>query len=61
MSFEEGDRVWLYCPHKKRGAGYKLVRPWTGPYRVLAKVGRLCVSDLVDGWVLSQLTQSIPK
>jgi hypothetical protein len=39
LSFEEGDKVWLYCPHKKRGAGYKLVRPWTGPYRVLAKVG----------------------
>ena len=39
MAFEEGDKVWLYCPHKKKGTNYKLVRPWTGPYRVVAKLG----------------------
>jgi hypothetical protein len=30
--FQEGDRVWLYCPTWKRGKSPKLQTCWEGPY-----------------------------
>ena len=37
--FEEGDLVWLHSPATPRGKSRKLHRPWTGPYRVVRKLG----------------------
>ena len=37
--FEIGDLVLLYCPAIKRKRSKKLSRLWTGPYRVLRKLG----------------------
>ena len=32
--FQEGDRVWLYCPIRKRGKSPKLQTCWEGPYTI---------------------------
>ena len=35
--FSVGDLVWLHTPAVPQGKSRKLHRPWTGPYRVVAK------------------------
>jgi len=37
--FENGQKVWLYCPYRKKGVFYKLIKPWTGPYRIRKRLG----------------------
>jgi hypothetical protein len=36
--FQEGDRVWLYCPIQKRGKSPKLQTCWEGPYTVITHI-----------------------
>ena len=36
--FQKGDLVWLHTPAVPRGRAKKLHRPWTGPYRIVAKL-----------------------
>ena len=35
---EEGDKVWLYNPKRKKGQSPKLSSPWDGPYLVVKKL-----------------------
>ena len=35
-SFIEGQLVWLYTRHRKKGLSVKLMFPWHGPYRIVA-------------------------
>ena len=35
--FTIGDLVWLHSPAVPRGKSRKLHRPWTGPFRIIAK------------------------
>ena len=36
--FKPGELVWLHSPAVPRGQSKKLHRPWTGPYRIVAKL-----------------------
>jgi len=36
--FQEGDRVWLYRPTRKRGKSPKLQSCWEGPYNVITRI-----------------------
>jgi hypothetical protein len=36
--FQEGDRVWLYRPIRKRGKSPKLQTCWEGPYTVITRI-----------------------
>ena len=38
--FQVGDMVWLHNPAVPRGRSKKLHRPWTGPYRVAARLAK---------------------
>ena len=40
--YKEGDKVWLYNPHRRRGRSPKLQRNWEGPYEV-----KKCLNDVV--------------
>ncbi|XP_063911955.1 uncharacterized protein LOC135128808 [Zophobas morio] len=40
--YKEGDKVWLYNPHRRRGRSPKLQRNWEGPYEV-----KKCWNDVV--------------
>ena len=37
VTYEVGQRVWLYTPNKKKGLSSKLTHNWHGPFRILAK------------------------
>ncbi len=37
-AYHEGDAVWYYNPQRKIGVCSKLMRPWTGPYKVITKL-----------------------
>jgi hypothetical protein len=34
-SYQEGDRVWLYCPTCIKGKSPKLQSSWEGPYKIV--------------------------
>jgi hypothetical protein len=36
--FQEGDRVWLYRPIRKRGKSPKLQTCWEGPYTIITRI-----------------------
>ena len=36
--FQEGDRVWLYRPIRKRGKSPKLQTSWEGPYTIITRI-----------------------
>ena len=36
--FKACDIVYLFCPPKKPGQSSKFWKPWTGPFKVLARV-----------------------
>jgi hypothetical protein len=36
--FQEGNRVWLYCPTRKRGKSPKLQVCWEGPYIITTRI-----------------------
>lgn len=36
--FNEGDRVWLFNPSRRRGLSPKLQRNWEGPYTIMKKL-----------------------
>lgn len=38
VSFEEGQRVWLFNPQKRRGRAPKLQSNWEGPYTIVKKL-----------------------
>ena len=38
-TYESGDQVLLHDPATRHGTGYKLRRPWTGPFIVMEKLG----------------------
>ena len=40
-SFEIGDLVYLYNPARKPGQCHKFHKPWTGPFKVTAKISDL--------------------
>jgi len=37
ISYDIGQRVWLYTPNKRKGLLSKLTHNWHGPFRILAK------------------------
>jgi len=37
-SFQEGDRVWLYRPTRKRGKSPKLQTCWEGSYTIISRI-----------------------
>ena len=41
LSYKVGDQVMLHNPAVRRGPGYKLTGPWTGPFRVLEILGHV--------------------
>lgn len=50
-----GDRVWVFCPHRKRGLSPKLTHHWQGPGEILDKISKRWSSgseclDGVDVW-----------
>jgi hypothetical protein len=36
--FQEGDRVWLYHPTRRRGKSPKLRTCWEGPYTIITRI-----------------------
>ena len=38
FEFQVGDAVWFYDPVRKVGLNHKVVRPWKGPFKVMAKL-----------------------
>jgi hypothetical protein len=36
--FQEGDRVWIYRPTRKKGKSPKLQSCWEGPYNVITRI-----------------------
>jgi hypothetical protein len=49
-TFEKGDLVYLYNPAMKPGLCRKFHKPWTGPYKITAKLSELnyeivCLTD----------------
>ena len=36
--YQPGDVVWYYYPRVKKGFSPKLMRPWTGPYKVMSQI-----------------------
>ncbi|MES9904885.1 MAG: integrase, partial [Sedimenticola sp.] len=40
-NYHEGDAVWYYNPQRKVGVCSKLMRPWTGPYKVITKLSNI--------------------
>ena len=36
--YDINQRVWLYCPQVKKGMSKKIRLPWTGPYRITARL-----------------------
>ena len=36
--YQPGDVVWYYYPWVKKGFSPKLMRPWTGPYKVMSRI-----------------------
>lgn len=39
--FHAGDVVWLFSSFRKKGLAKKLMRPWTGPYRIVKRINDL--------------------
>ena len=37
VSYDVGQRVWLYTPNNRKGLSSKLTHNWHGPFRILAK------------------------
>ena len=35
---QPGDAVWYHYPRVKKGLSPKLMRPWTGPYKVISRI-----------------------
>ncbi|XP_077491851.1 uncharacterized protein LOC144102459 [Amblyomma americanum] len=50
ISYDPGDRVWLWTPLRKRGLCQKLLSHYTGPFVVLERISDLnyAVSRLTD-------------
>ncbi|KFM64846.1 Retrotransposable element Tf2 protein type 2, partial [Stegodyphus mimosarum] len=46
--FNEGDRVWLWNPTRRKGLSPKLQSPWDGPYTVLNRLNDVVVRIRVD-------------
>ena len=40
-SFSVGTNVWLYSPIVQIGQTLKFSKPWTGPYRILKRIGEV--------------------
>jgi hypothetical protein len=38
VGFQEGDRIWLYRPTRKKGKSPKLQSCWEGPYNVVTRI-----------------------
>jgi hypothetical protein len=36
--YQEGDRVWLYCPTRMKGKSLKLQSSWEGPYKIVTQI-----------------------
>ena len=36
--YQPGDAVWYHYPRVKKGLSPKLMRPWTGPYKVISRI-----------------------
>jgi hypothetical protein len=37
-SYQEGDRVWLYCPTRTKGRSPKLQSSWESPYKIINRI-----------------------
>ena len=46
LSFQTGQKVWLYIPIIKKGYDRKLFHPWHGPYRIIDKISDTTYSIL---------------
>ncbi|KFM68591.1 hypothetical protein X975_21039, partial [Stegodyphus mimosarum] len=52
--FNEGDKVWLWNPARRKGLSPKLQSPWDGPYTVLNRLNDVVVR-------ISKSSNSKPK
>jgi hypothetical protein len=50
VEYEIGMKIWLYVPQKKKGLAKKLLKPWKGPFKVIAKKSPVTyeIQDLVN-------------
>lgn len=48
VTFETGDRVWVWTPIRKRGLSEKLLRRYFGPYRVLRRISDVTYEVVPD-------------
>ena len=57
VSYNVGERVWLYTPNKKKGLSSKLTHNWHGPFRILSKTSP--VNYLLDANDERSVTQIV--
>lgn len=48
VSYEVGDKVWVWTPVRRRGLSEKLLRRYFGPYRVLRRISDLTYEVVPD-------------
>ena len=57
ISYNVGERVWLYTPNKRKGLSSKLTHNWHGPFRILSQTSP--VNYLLDANDEHSVTQIV--
>lgn len=61
VTYETGDRVWVWTPVRRRGLSEKLLRRYFGPYRVLRRLSDVTYEVVPDSPNCSRRRQHRPE
>ncbi|KAJ8332909.1 hypothetical protein SKAU_G00418050 [Synaphobranchus kaupii] len=50
QAFLPGDKIWVYCPERKKGVSPKLRSHWQGPGEVVAQLSEVVYRVRMPGW-----------